>query len=551
MKNFLLSFLMLFSILVSADPIEVDSEITDVMVYRTGARITRDATITIPAGQSEVVLTGLTTQCNAHSLQVGMADGIDLISANYRVNYLTNTEIPESHDKLKAEIDALALEVDWLKQQVEVYRSEEQIMTQKQIKLTSDNKGISIADLKEYTAFYRERTLEIKRSIIDLTTEQKSKEARIRDLRNEIQSHKSHQQKKTGEVVLVLHAKTPQSCEIDFSFITSQAGWEPIYDLKATDVNTAMDLNLKANIYQSTGMEWDQIELAVSSGNPFVGNDRPILNPRYISFVPEELLVPQSNYQVTPSNGYNIRQNPAIINSYSKSKAFSDGVELEEQSLEDKEKKANPIAQIADTEITREYNISLPQSIPSNGQKHLVALQSYQIETNYLHHSVPKLDRGAFLLAEVENWGQYNLLPGVANIFFQNTYIGQSQINSNVTSSKILFSLGRDESIKVQRNRTENLEESSLLGFKTTKNIEYTIKVKNTKSKTVSIEVLDQIPISQHEDIVIALDKTSKAKFDEKLGSLLWEIELAPGESKELVFSYTQTTPSDQSVVVR
>ncbi len=558
MKNFVLCFLALLSTnLFAADPIETDSQIKDVMVYRTGARITRTAAINIPSGQSEVVLTGLTTQCNAHSLQVTMADGIDLISANYRVNFLKNTDLPEAQMKLNDEISLLEEDVEWLNQQIKVYTSEEQIMTQKQIKLTSDNKGISITDLKEYTAFYRDRTLEIKKSIIDLNKEKKEKQSRINDLRNQVQSLRANGNKKTGEVVLVVQANSPQSCEIDFSYISAQAGWEPIYDLKATDANSPMDLNLKANIHQSTGVPWDMINLSVSSGNPFMGNDRPILNPRYISFAPKYLTHPERYDKNGQVNELNMLQH---MNSYPSARENAYAVAKEKKAYEDMEpidgipvqKPPAPLlSNISDTEITREYNIKLRQSIPSNGQRHLVALQNYEIETKYVHHSVPKLDRGAFLIAEVENWGQYNLLPGTANIFFQNTYIGQSQINSNVTSNSILFSLGRDESIKIKRTKTENLEESSLLGYKTIKNLEYTITVKNTKSKAIKIEVLDQIPISQHEDIVVELVKKTDADYKEKLGSLMWELELAPGESRELVFSYTQRSPTDQALVVR
>jgi len=544
MKNFFLILLTIFGTLfLNADPIETDSQIKDVMVYRTGARITRSATITVPIGQSEVVLPGLSTQCDAHSLQVTLNDGLDLISANYRVNYLKPIEIPADKTHLSKEVAALTMEIEWLDQQVAVYRSEEQIMTQKQIKLTSDDQGISIDDLKEYTAFYRERTLEIKRSIIDLSRERNEKQNRINDINNELHSLNAHTTKKTGQVILVLQSNRAQSTEIEFSYISSQAGWEPIYDLKAKDTDSPMDLNLKANIYQSTGISWERVKMAVSTGNPLQGNDRPILNPKYISFRPLN-----QGYGYGNRKSYSLEEQNAAPNAlleYKKERARDDMADSEAAY------EPVPISTIEDTEITREYNISARQSIPSTGLRHLVALQEYQIETKYVHHSVPKLDRGVFLLAEVDNWGQYNLLPGMANIFFQNTYIGQSHINSNVTTNKILLSLGRDESIKVQRDRTENLEESSLLGFKTIKNIEYTITVKNTKSKSVTIELLDQIPISQHEDIEIELVKTSEADFKSKTGSLLWNVELAPGASREFVFAYTQKTPHDQAVVIR
>ncbi len=519
---------------VDAAPLTFDSEISEVTVYRSGVRITRDAQINIPAGQSEVLFSNLATQINTHSLQVQVPEGVELVLAQYKTNFLKNAELPEKIKNINSEIATLQEELDWNNKQVQVYTKEEQLLVHKQVELSSFEKGLSVEDLKKYTDFYRERSLDISKKLFDFTNKNQGLQAKLTALRSELKEVQAQKNQKTGEVTFVIQSDIPRQCKLTFSFISNQAGWEPIYDLKAVDTDTPMELNLKANIYQNTGHDWENVKMSVSTGNPLASNDRPILSPQYITFGSVHKFRGQTN-----SGASNIY--------YNTMNQMNDSAELKNGEY----KESTQPAQISETEITREYIIDRRQSIPSSGLKRLVQLQQYDIEAEYKYHAVPKLDGGVFLLAQVPNWGKYNLLPGTANIFFQNTYIGQSQINSNVSSKDILLSLGRDESIKIERERTNYMEETTFLGGNEIKNIEYTITVKNTKSKNVYIEVLDQIPIAQHEDIKIELEQSSKAKFDEKTGGLKWNVELSPGASKELVFKYSQKSPRNKPLAIK
>ncbi len=73
---------------------------------------------------------------------------------------------------------------------------------------------------------------------------------------------------------------------------------------------------------------------------------------------------------------------------------------------------------VIENQTTVEIEVEQPYSIKSDGEKLLVDLKKYQIDALYEYYAVPKLDKDAFLVARIINWGQYNLLEGEANLYF-------------------------------------------------------------------------------------------------------------------------------------
>ena len=227
-----------------AEPLTFESDISEVTVYRSGVRITRDAQINIPAGQSEVLFSNLATQINTHSLQVQVPEGIELVLAQYKTNFLKNAELPEKIKNISVEIANLKDELEWNNKQVQVYTKEEQLLVHKQVELSSFEKGLSVEDLKKYTDFYRERSLDIGKKLFDFTNKNQALQAKLAALRSELKEVQAQKNQKTGEVTFVIQSDIPRQCNLTFSFISNQAGWAPIYDLKAVNTDTPMELNL-------------------------------------------------------------------------------------------------------------------------------------------------------------------------------------------------------------------------------------------------------------------------------------------------------------------
>jgi uncharacterized protein (TIGR02231 family) len=204
---------------------------------------------------------------------------------------------------------------------------------------------------------------------------------------------------------------------------------------------------------------------------------------------------------------------------------------------------------MTENQLSSEFKLSNLQSIKSDGKPNLIALTNYELETNYIYHSVPKKDIGAYLLAKVSNWTAYNLIKGKANIFFEGGFVGTTNINPEITADEILISMGRDNDIIVQRKVSTNFVSSKVIAANKRESLGYDIIVKNKKSVPIKIEILDQIPLSKNSTIEVALEEKGSAVYAKKIGRLLWTWEIGAGETQAEAFSYTVKYPKKETIV--
>lgn len=177
-------------------------------------------------------------------------------------------------------------------------------------------------------------------------------------------------------------------------------------------------------------------------------------------------------------------------------------------------------------------------SIPSDGSEHEATLGTESIPAKYSYYAAPKITPNVYMLAEVPNWRDYELLKGKLRIFLDNAYIGDSYWTPIEIQDTLHFSVGMEKNIGVERTLKATKEKKNLLrtAKKITRN--WLITVKNNKDIAVDIEVEDQIPVATNDEVKVTLIESSNAKVDEKEGHLKWNLHLAPGEKKELNINY-------------
>lgn len=76
----------------------------------------------------------------------------------------------------------------------------------------------------------------------------------------------------------------------------------------------------------------------------------------------------------------------------------------------------------------------------------------------------------------------------------------------------------------------------------------YEIILRNNKNQLVSLEILDQLPISKNKEIEVKLEEQDGATFNADYGRLLWKVDLAPGDTKKIRFVYSVKYPKDRQV---
>jgi hypothetical protein len=189
---------------------------------------------------------------------------------------------------------------------------------------------------------------------------------------------------------------------------------------------------------------------------------------------------------------------------------------------------------IKENQTSVEFMLDKPYSIPSDNKNYSVDIEKYEVPVHFQYSTVPKMEPSAFLLAQITDWAELNLLSGNVNIYFEGSFIGSSELDVQKINDTLDISMGRDKAIVIDRKLKEDFNK------KQGKNSTYTweITVKNTKNDSINMIVEDQIPLTYSKDFEIELLESQDAKYDKNKGELSWTIDLAPLEKKVLTFSY-------------
>ena len=522
-------------------PNTVSGKIERVTVFRQSAKLNGTATASAPSGNSEIVITDLTDNAVQQSLQVKLGSAqAHLLSATFRVNYLKINTATARLKTLRDSVTTLTDEMEIVTDQTRVNLEEIAIIKKTaEDRLGGTEKGASFEDLKNVADFYQKRLTELNTAqrklthkTVDLVT--------LRDkYQNTINDLDGKSTKPVGEIVLKIDADAATTFPIEFSILTNAASWTPIYDLKAAE-GKPLQLVYKANIQQSSGYEWKDVQLLVSSGNPNVDNTLPKLEARYVDFVQPVAYYNNQSKNAEPRKA----QEQQIQMNNDNNMAVYDKIEAYSYNAPP----PPPPPGATDAGATVEMEITRKQTIPTDGLMHLLEVNKHEIPVTYEYQTVPRKEHAAFLLAKITDFGQYNLVAGAANLFFNETYVGQSDINPSVTSDTLYFSMGRDEKVVVKRAKLKDVTATKFLSNTKKETVGYETVIRNNKAVAIDLEILDNIPLSRQKDIVVEIDEKTGGELFPDYGEVVWNLHLNPGETKKINLVYTIKYPKTQRV---
>ena len=210
----------------------------------------------------------------------------------------------------------------------------------------------------------------------------------------------------------------------------------------------------------------------------------------------------------------------------------------------------NILASQINYQTTFVYDIDVPYDVPSTGEPQLVQMLEKELETEYVYYAAPKIKEQAFLVAKISDWTELNLIDGESNLYFENSFVGKSIIDTNIGMDTLELSLGKDESIIVKRERQKDFEENKFLSGKKREERHWLITVVNAKSDSVNVNLKDQIPVTVKSSFKVNVIELSNAKLEKESGLLTWNLKLAPGEKRELRVRYYVDQPRDSDFIV-
>jgi len=207
-------------------------------------------------------------------------------------------------------------------------------------------------------------------------------------------------------------------------------------------------------------------------------------------------------------------------------------------------------AEQVEKQTTVNFEIEIPYSIKSDNKSYSVDMAHYRLPAEYKYFCVPKIDKDAFLIANISDWEQYNLLEGEANIFFEDTYIGKTLLDIRYAVDTLQISLGIDKNVSVMREKVKNYTTKQFIGSKKEESRVWSINVKNNKSQKINMLIFDQVPVSTLEEIKVDISETSGAKHNTETGEIKWDFSIDPNESKNFELNYTVKYPKNRNLIL-
>jgi uncharacterized protein (TIGR02231 family) len=514
---------------------EIKAEIKHVTVFPDRAQIDHETSVSIMPGKSILKLSGLSPYIDVQSIRVKGFGDFTILSVNQQNNYLENLEDSPEVKSIRSQIETLQTKVEDENVAIGILQEKNDFLIANRAILVKET-TFTLEQLKNVMELYTSNMETIKTTTLKKQRLIKEYNKQITALQQQVASKLGRQQLPSGEILVSVSSEKQVTGKLTFSYIVSNAGWYPSYDIRVDDIKNPVTIFYKANVFQNSGVEWKDVKLSFSNATPWLAGDIPVLSPWFVDFYYPVYRALQGKVA-----GINISRSeaPVIMEMVSDKK-------MEEKSME-----AAPVSvqkQVGETTII--FDISVPYSVQSDGKVQTVEIQRVTAPADYKYVTMPKLSQHAYLTANITDWAKLSLQSGEATLYFDNSFVGKSTLDVNQLKDTLTISLGTDNSILVKREKRKDFTSKKVIGSNRTDVFSFLLTIRNNKSTPVKISVNDQIPVSSNSSITVDAVELSGGKINEQTGEIKWDLELKPQENKQLVLTYSVKYPKDKTVIL-
>ncbi|MBS0663506.1 MAG: mucoidy inhibitor MuiA family protein [Verrucomicrobia bacterium] len=540
--------------LAAAAPVPVNSTISAVTVYTDRAVVTRTGTIDLPAGTTELVFANLPQSLNERSLQVSgrgtaQAQILDVSAKQTFVDFTPNARVKELEDVLRG----LNKEVRVLDDRAAVLQAQTTMLDRMEAALFAPpTKDVPRPDLNQFTSsltFLSDQKTKIIGERTALAEQREDLQNKINTTQSQLNELQGAGGKAYKTVTVRVAATQAGSLDVAVSYTVPGASWAPNYDARVLSGERAVALTYFGLVRQSTGEDWKDVALTLSTARPNLGGAAPTMNPWNLdvfnAIALREKEVALSSFQMKAMRG---GANAPAANAADMQR-FTTNVAGAVQAPPEQEAELAQAAIEAGT-TSASFKIASPSSIASDNAPQKVPVASFKLKANPEYLTVPRQLAAAFLTTKVVNTSEYPLLAGTMNVFLDGTFVATSNLRTVMSGEKFDLALGADEGISVKHKRLNKFtEDTGLTNSGKRITYEYLLTIQNNKRTAERVNVADQLPVSRNEKIVVKqiLPDPSDVKPTPE-GYLKWTLDLKPGEKKELTVKFTVDYPNDVNV---
>ncbi|GAB1537947.1 mucoidy inhibitor MuiA [Scytonema sp. NUACC21] len=524
----------------------VKTEVVGVTVYTEQALVTRRGVVALTGQERELLVTQLPNTLDTESVRVsGMGQVAVRLSQVSIERVFTNepatvrvVQLNQQIQQLEAEWRSVQAQIDGLALQSKFLEGLRE-KTEEPFAQSLSRKNLSPSETLDFLNFLGSQYAEYAIATGECKVQQQELNKQLETLRQQLQKIQISHPQENFSLTVAVEPAGAGDFELEVSYIVNQASWVPQYDLAVSTDNRFLNLNYLAEVTQSTGEDWIGVPLTLSTAKPGLGTLPPKLEPWYLD-VPtpiDNLRQQRALHRLTPS----IAMAAAAADSHNAATDKSEESFVEAETV---------VAEVSKESSTVSFKLSSSGKIPSDGAPHKTTIFNDDYPCKFEHVAVPRLVSFAYLQAKIKNSANNGtLLPGKANLFRDNTFVGTTQLGNIAPGQEFQLNLGIDESLKIERDLVERQVDKKLMGNNRRITYGYRIAIANLSDKEAHLKLTEQLPVSRNEQIKARLTRSNPQIQLGEMGILEWDLTLPPEAKREVYYQFVVEHPPEISVI--
>ncbi len=529
--------------------IAVESRITEVTIYPDSALVNRQAALKLNPGEYQVIFSDIIPDVDENSLRVSGKGSVEfkLFGAQLKREYLE--EVPsEKIKELQQQIQKIEDDIKQTHNLRSLLGEEKnfldsiRLFSNGQIPKDLVTKMPLPKELDEMLKFMDEKLKDNYAQALDCELKIRDLTNKVNVLRQEFSQISGPVKKMKRSIVVDLAIDKSGVLDLNVSYLVRGASWQPIYDARASFEKNQVELVSYGIIRQSSGEDWKDVDISLSTAKPSVGGRMPYVN--------SWLLRPyQPHAKEWEGNVARKRALPYQTMPFDKLEEAGEGIVANKPA-------EVPYSKAEEKGIAVVYKLPRKATIKSDGSEHKLSVSSQVLQAKFVYSTYPRVNTSAYLGSRVTNAKDLQLLAGRVNIFLEGDFVGSSSIDNIAPGEEFDLYLGVDESVKVKRDLVEKKVDDVLIAgipSPTKKTVfKYKTTIENYKSKKITVVFFEATPVSQDERIRTKISNVSlepkEKDWQNRKGVWRWELELESKAKKEIFYTYTIEHPRDMQV---
>jgi uncharacterized protein (TIGR02231 family) len=537
------------------------SRVDAVTVFPQGAEVSRVAKVRLEKGMHTVVLADVPADAVPSSIRVeGLATGkLDIGSVDSRRLMVPSTDAvaaASERRRIEDEIEILRDQRSQAEAQFQAAETQKALinnLSQLPTRPAPAQGGERSEDWSQILTTIATGSLEAQRNSVDAQVKMRTLDRQIGDLEKKLASLSAAEQERT-EVKVHVEALAPLDADLVVRYQVPGASWTPLYDarLATGDKTTAPSLSLvrRAEIRQNSGEAWDNAALTLSTTRPNASAAIPELNTITVDFLEPPQPRPMAGAPM-PESAPLKRMAAPPAEADADQMAMADAAPPEVSPVRVEAQQAAVVV----SPFQAVFAVPGRGSVPNTNEAKRVQLLTEKIDPQLSIKTVPREDTKAYLYATLVLPAGTPLLPGPVSLFRDGTFVGAGSLPTLSPGEKHELGFGSDDLIRVKHVLVEEKRgETGLISTSRTDVRRFKITVKNLHERTMSVKVLDQLPVSNNADIKVEATggtTPTATDVDDMRGVVAWDLKIDPNDEESVDFGYRVVWPSAKTITYR